>query len=100
MLFFIKSSYHVCPVINKSDYLSYAQFYFSVEFEGFNFVNTIERLTTIIVIIKSTVISNRPLPSNNPTRPNIQIAIKRIGNIYLIMKIHFLPTLIVENSFK
>lgn len=67
---------------------------------GFNFVNNIERLTTISAIIKSTIISKGLLASNIPTRPNIQIAIKIIGNTYLIMKTHFLPTLNVENSFK
>ena len=66
---------------------------------GFNFVNSAESPTTIIMMIMSTAILNELSPLMRSASPNAQTQIKRIGNKYFNMKTHVFPTLMVENSF-
>ena len=80
-------------MIKIEDYMGYH------EVLGFNFVNTKESPTTMMVIIMSTISSSEFSPLNRSAIPNAHTTNIIIGNKYFIMKTQVFPTLKVENSF-
>ena len=55
---------------------------------------------TEAIIIKSIIISNDLAVEKSFIIPETHIMIKTIGNKYFITKVHVLPTVNVEDSFK
>ena len=67
---------------------------------GLIFVKITENTKTLIIIIKSTIISKVLAVENRLIIPTTHIPIKTIGNRYFIMNFHVFQTLKVEFSFK
>lgn len=66
---------------------------------AFILVNANAKTKTIIMIIKSMIISKLLAVVNSWIMPTVHIPIRTKGSKYLIMKDHFLPTLNMEFSF-